>query len=387
MMPEKKHIIFWITFILLLAFSPLAQTLSYRIAKITVPPFTQIIVEGATIQGNPSNGHYTIYFPENFKFPFTLKAMGPLGGSIEKKIASPRQLANLKIKEGIIRTRKANPQKLQVLPRLCPRLKIEKKISSNSEKIQKIDYIFVYEGSQDRMNHIPVFQLLDKDAGKGVQYKTYAEIDMDNVLLLKKVEITNDYEDTAIVDYVGPHPITGKNQTIHEGEGGFYANIHYAVVPYDKKILKMDRQTLLHFAQGNLEEIEKKELRPELRTHSFIPGPFLSKTGQLYELCEWGDTTYQAPKQSLNYKDIALWDWDYSVKNADHILLIIWEGDEEDWLYREQLIHPFYLTDDLIGIFEIKKKDAKDPLTLKNEKGDFTITVQTGKLKVPPRGK
>ncbi|MBI2338980.1 MAG: hypothetical protein HYU99_01235 [Deltaproteobacteria bacterium] len=277
------------------------------------------------------------------------------------------------MKTGIIKNKEANPRKLDIQPALCPRIK----------RINEQE--FIYDGAKDRLNHIPVFQLLDPDAGKGNQYKAYAEMDGKNVLLLKEVRISYDYEDTAIIDYEGPHPITGKPHVVHEGNGGFYANIHYAVVPYEKAIPEMNRQTLLHLATGKLKEIGKEDLRPALRTHSLIPGPFLSKSKRIYDMCEWGDTAYQYPEQILEYDQMALWDWDYSVKNADHILLIVWEGDEEDWLIQQKLIDPFYLTDDLIGIFEIKKKETKEPLTLKNERNDFEITVQTGDLKAPPK--
>ncbi|MBI4411151.1 MAG: hypothetical protein HY541_01545 [Deltaproteobacteria bacterium] len=297
------------------------------------------------------------------------------------------------MKTGIIKNKEANPRTLDIRPAPCPRVKDA-----------------VYDGARDRFNHIPVFQLLDADAGQGNQYKAYAEMDGKNVLLLREVKIRYDYEDTAIIDYEGPHPITGKPHVVHEGNGGFYANIHYAVVPYEPWIAEMagltrpkgplrgrlhprnagwrgatqappiDRQTLLHMAVGKLKEIEKDNLRPALRTHSLIPGPFLSKSERIYDMCEWGDTAYQYPEQTLRYDEIALWDWDYSVKNADHVLLIVWEGDEEDWLIQQKLIDPFHLTDDLIGVFEIRKEKTGKPLTLVNERKDFEITVQTGDL-------
>lgn len=385
-MPAKKTFLILFVFSLLI-YPALSQSLSFRIAKIKVPPYTQITVEGARVNGNLRTGNHTLYFPKNFKFPFTLKAYGPLGGVVVKEISSPRELANLKFETGIISLKKANPKSIPNLPRLCPRLTLVEEIAIASNEPSTTKYEFVYDGAQDRLNHIPISQLLDPDAGKKSQYKTFSEMDGNNVLLLQKVEVKYDYEDTAIIDYEGPHPITGKEQIINEGEGGFYANIHYAILPYDKKILEMDRQTLLHLVQGKLKEIDKEGLRPEIRTHSFIPGPFLSKTNQIYDMCEWGDTAYQAPHQILHYKEMALWDWDYSIKNADHVLLIVWEGDEEDWLYESKLIHPFHLTDDLIGLFEIKKKDTEKPLTLTNEKGDFTMVVQTGNLKIPPNGK
>lgn len=276
------------------------------------------------------------------------------------------------LKEGIVREKEANPKFISVRPAPCPRL-------------GKEESGLMYYGEEDRFNHTPFFQLLDPDIKNGKQKRTFSDMDGKNVLLLSHVRLTYDYEDTKIIDYDGPNPLTGKHEVIHEGEGGFYANIHYAIVPYRKDVLKMDRQTLLHFAEGKLNEIDKENLAPELRVHSFIPGPFLSKEDNIYAMCEWGDTAYQEPEQNLDYREMALWDWDYPVTNPGHILLIVWEGDEEDWLIRDQLIHPFYLTDDLIGVFEIWREKSLKPLTLKNARDDFEITVATDNLSIPPR--
>lgn len=261
------------------------------------------------------------------------------------------------------------------LPKICPRVTLN--FTSPPEA--------TYHGEKDSINHFPFFQLMDPDARQGQSLQSYTGMDGHHVLLLKKVSIDYDYEDSGIIDYDGPNPLTGKQEIVHEGEGGFYANFHYAVVPYDPQIPKMERQTLLHLVQGKLKEIDQENLRPQIRTHSFIPGPFLSKSTSVYDMCEWGDTAHQAPHQKMAYSDIALWDWDYTVKNADHVLLIIWEGDEEDWLISEKLIDPFYLTDDLIGIFDIRQDKTIKPLTLTNKTGDFKITVQTGDLTFPIR--
>lgn len=304
-------------------------------------------------------------------FPRMVEIKGPLGGIVRQKVSSPLALESLKTTVGIIRDKNSNPKTLNVLPQLCPRVTPSP--------------LAIYHGERDSINHTPSFQLFDPDARQGRNRKTYTEMDGRNVLLLKEVEITNDYEDSRIIDYIGPNPLTGKKEIVHEGESGFYANLHYAIIPYDPKILDMNPQTLLHLAEGKLKEIDHDEWTPELRTHSFIPGPFLSKVSPAYEMCEWGDTAYQAPLQKLFYEEIALWDWDYSVKSADHVLMIVWEGDEEDWLIQQQLIDPFYLTDDFIGIFDIQRSNTLTPLSLSNAKGDFKMTVQTGDLTFRPR--
>jgi hypothetical protein len=223
----------------------------------------------------------------------------------------------------------------------------------------------------------------DPDAWEGEQSRTLRDMDGRNVLLLQKIHITYDYEDSNIIDYERLNPKTGKLETLYEGMGGFYANFHFAALPYDPRVAELPRQTLLHLAKGKLREIGREELRPALRTHGFLPGPFLSKREWNYPVCEWGDTEYQAPEQSLEYRDIALWDWDYSVPEAGHILLIVWESDEPDALIREGKIPPTYLTDDVVGVFEVRREATLTALTLKNPRDDFEITVQTGNLQLP----
>lgn len=370
-MPTEK-ILKYGAFILTIVFA--LPTFASPSIRVKVPPYSSVEAEGVEIKGNLKKGKYKLNFPEDLIFPLKLKITGPFGGIIIKTISSPDELENIKIKTGIVESKSSNPKNISFLPKLCPRLKMDESPGQ-----------FYYDAESDRINRIPFMQMMDIDAGAEGQYKTYEEMDGKNVLLLLSARVTYDYEDSNIVDYEGPNPLTGERHVIHEGEGGFYANIHYAVVPYRRDILKMDRQTLLHLAQGKLRELDREDSRSILRTHSLIPGPFLSKANYLYHLCEWGDTAFQAPEQSLEYKNMAIWDWDYSVKNADHVLMIVWEGDEEDWLIQKKLIDPFYLTDDLIGVFKIKKRKTIEPLTLKNEKGDFEITVQTGNLSVPAK--
>src|SRR3989338_7590609 len=69
------------------------------------------------------------------------------------------------VKTGIIKNKEANPRKLDIRPAPCPRLKEEEPGR------------FIYDGAKDRLNHIPIFQLMDPDAGVGNQYKAYAEMD------------------------------------------------------------------------------------------------------------------------------------------------------------------------------------------------------------------
>lgn len=312
----------------------------------------------------------TLKIPEG-DFPLNVRALGPLGGIVERTVSSREELASLKIPSGIIGDKDPNPHTLAILPQPCPRL-------------QRKEGKSVYLGEADRLNHLPMVQLADPDAWEGAQHRSFSEMDGKNILALHRVKISYDYEDSALIDYEGPSPRTGKITQVHEGQSGFYANIHYAVLPFKSEYLQWDSQALLHLAQGRLKEIGKNAWRPEIRTHSFLPGPFLSRSGNLYELCEWGDTAFQAPVQELGYEDIALWDFDYSVKGADHLLLIVFESDEEEEFIRNKLIPPHHMMDDLIGVFEIRKNELSKGLTLKNPRGDFEITVQLGDLPHPP---
>lgn len=372
-MPAEKKLAVGVLIFIIVSALPVFASPSIRIK---IPPYSIVEAKGVEIKGDLKKGKYKLIFPEDFTLPLELKITGPFGGVVTKTISSFKELEDIKIETGVIGSKSSNPKNIPFLPKLCPRLKMDEDKSPGR---------FYYNAESDRINRIPFMQMMDIDAGAEGQYKTYAEMDGRNVLLLLRARVTYDYEDSGIIDYEGPSPLTGKKQVIHEGGGGFYANIHYAVVPYRKDIPGMNRQTLLHLAQGKLRELNKEDSRSVLRTHALIPGPFLSKVSYLYHLCEWGDTAFQAPEQILTYKNMAIWDWDYSVKNADHVLMIVWEGDEEDWLIQKKLIDPFYLTDDLIDVFEIKKEETIEPLILKSKKGDFEITVQTGDLSVPPK--
>lgn len=375
---RKKIFVLLIVVAVLAGISHLSFSIPFRILQIEAPPFTEIIIPGSEFQTHPDSTRFSVILSEEASFPLSVTAKGPLGGLVIRTLESPGKLKGLKFGEKIIRDKNPNPQSLSDLPLLCPRLSLQ----GTDDPAKKPRA--VYAGNHDRLNHIPMFQLLDPDAGRGNQYKSFVEMDGKNVLLLQRVTLTYDYEDSAIVDYEGPHPITGKPHRVNEGQGGFYANIHYAVYPFRAGDKTIDNQTLLHLVQGKLREINREDLLPSLRTHSLLPGPFLSKEQGIYEMCEWGDTAHQAPRQTVEYEEMALWDWDYSIPDADHIALVVWEGDEEDWLIRKELIHPFYLTDDLIGIFEIRKNQTVKPLVMKNKKGDFEITVQTGNLGFPP---
>lgn len=372
----------WIfIFVLLLTavYSPLVLSSEVQL-KFEAPANTLFYINDSYIPTTYSKGNHITKLAVNRTFPFILKARGPLGGWMEFSINKPSDLLKIHIPESIIKDKDTHPQTLKSLPKICPRVSLEVvgRQQQNNEPLFKA----TYHAKKDTLNQVPLFQLLDDDFLTKDQYKSYSEMDGKNVLLLKRVTLKNDYEDNRILDYEGPHPLTQKNIRTYEGDGGFYANLHYAVVPFNSKYTRLGRQEILHLAQGSLKKIHLSRYQPILRTHSFIPGPFLSKDPTVYDLCEWGDTTYQAPIQTMYYKDMALWDWDYSIKNGDDILLILWEGDEEATQLNNHLIPSNYLTDDLIGLFHIRREDTLKPLLLQNETKDISLTVTTGQIHI-----
>lgn len=368
LMPSK-FLQFGIVFVLIACGGALpALGIDYSIINIRAPAGLSFKINDKPAAQVPVPHGFKLAIHPRLDFPLTLSATTPLGLNWEREINGSAGVAALEVPVGIITNKDANPQKISTVPKLCPYL-------ANNDSYKQTS--LHYDAQKDPINHFPIMHLLDADFRQGQQYKSFSEMDGKNTLELKKATVRYDYEDTSIIDFEGPNPITGKMQVVHEGDGGFYANFHFAVIPFDQTVLTMDRQTLLHLAQGKLAEINKSPLTPLLRVHGFMPGPFLSKQNAFYSFCEWGDTTFQAPVQTIDYNGLTLWDWDTTVPNAKDILLIVWEGDEEDWLIQDQMIDPFYLTDDVVGVFEIKRENSLLPLTLKNAKGDFEIVVQT----------
>ncbi|OVE81007.1 hypothetical protein BVY03_04945 [bacterium K02(2017)] len=319
-----------------------------------------------------SLGEYRLYFGKSTVFPIELILEDLFGVKLKEWIKDPSQFNNFKSKTAIVSNQRANPIVVHEMPQLCPRAVLKNKQGHSFE--------LIYQAKKDIINHRPTIQLFDPDVKDNVMQKeSLQQFDDKNILQIKKVLLTYDYEDDTILDYDGPHPVTGKPHLVYEGQGGFYANLHYAVIPYDPKVKDLDRQTMLNLVQGKLKNINRQDLTPPLRLHSFIPGPYLSKDS-IYPLCEWGDTHFQAKEQVMHYQDLNIWDWDMQMADGrvfDHLIVIVWEGDEEAWMIADKLLDPFYLTDDLVAVFEIKRKDSLKPITLINKANDFELTLQT----------
>ena len=360
--------------VLLLAGLPLRNASAWTL-EIETPPFAELRSAAAKVESKAEKGRHRLEFAESV-VETTLEVRGPLGGIVAYKIGPNDAGKTLRFETSTIAGDDPNPATLPNLPAICPRLEAKGGQSGAAPS-------YLYRGESDSLNRFPITQLGDPDKNEGRQADSVRLMDGRNVLLLKSVHLRYDYEDDAIVDERKIDPKTGESLEVREGRGGFYANLHYAVLPYDPAILTLPEQSLLHLAQGSLGLIGQSDRRPSLRTHGFLPGPFLSRSSFGYPLCEWGDTAQQAPEQKLDYRSIALWDWDYAVTPADRVLLIVWEGDEEDKARAQGLVAKDRLTDDLVGVFEVSRSGSRSPLSLKNARGDFEMTVQSGNFPTP----
>lgn len=358
-----------------LTLGPKPAVFAVGIAKSVVktPPYCELAVSyGIAIPSPEKKDEFKIYYLNTSLKQLVLTVTDPFGVSVAVKPRREDAANELTIVPEIITVPSANPVSLPAIPRLCPRVTI---------KPGPFPGTAVYDAGRDLLNRRPSLQLADPDSLYYRRQRDFiGDFDGTNTLKVTRVKISYDYEDTAILDYDGPHPLTGKpGHKVFEGDGGFYANFHYAVVPFAEHYLTLARQELLHLAQGRLDDINRLDLQPELRAHSFLPGPYLS-TSQVYDMCEWGDTAHQAPVQELHYKNLAIWDWDIVGKNGvafEKLLLIVWEGDEEAWMVADGLLDPYYLTDDVAGVFVLEKTKTAEPLVLVNERGDFELEVGT----------
>lgn len=364
---------FYIFFIIFALIGKEGFALEMRSGHIKIPESNTLKINSGValpILGHP--GEFRIYFFKRKTEPVKITITDVFGAAKVFEITDPSTLQDLEFQTAISIRQAANPVTMDVLPKLCPRIDLKK---------HDLQFKAIYRGDEDFLNHKPSLHLAEKDVRYAPeQSKLLESFDGKNSLRLVRIRIKYDYEDSGIIDYSGPHPITGElGHVIHEGEGGFYANFHYAIVPFEPRYLNLSRQELLNLAQGKLKDIDRVDLLPKRRVHSLLPGPYLSKNLG-YAMCEWGDTAYQAKTQEVSYRDITLWDWDIAVdgKPVTKLLVIVWEGDEEEWMVNSKLIDPFYLTDDIVGTFIVERKASQKPLVLRNNAKNFEIEVITG---------
>src|SRR4030095_5529503 len=84
-------------------------------------------------------------------------------------------------------------------------------------------------------------------------------------------------------------------------------------------------QILMHLIFGTLASTPAAERAhdfPSPVARGFVPGPFLGSVHFSYPLCEWGDTSRQAPQQVMNYIHFPLWAWS-GTEGADEKKILI----------------------------------------------------------------
>jgi hypothetical protein len=290
--------------------------------------------------------------------PIPVELRGPFGGIVRKSYVA-LQGDVISVGTAIVTDSHSNPERLEALPALCPRVWVDRES-------------LVYDAHKDILNTIPIIQLLDPDAKPLPRAeRTLERFDCKNVLMM----ISFDYEDSGQVKARGLDGVA-----IPEEQSGFYANFHIAVLPYSESLLAHDPSELLRIAEGKA-SLRGISLDPlwAWRTHSFLPGPFLSRSDFFYDMCEWGDTAYQAPAQRVRYDNLAIWDWDYPV--GDQVVIVIWEGDEEEPLVSRGLVAPGDIIDDLIAVFIVARDATREPKTLESKARNVGMHIQTGDMR------
>lgn len=214
----------------------LSQLSFAKIQKRSVFVATQADVELIETPGvefvSKENG-IQLYFKKNIIFPLKLNFTDSFGARVEVLLQDPSDIDSHILNPKIIKRKSANGI-VYSPPKYCSRLRYD-------------NQNWHYETHLDSLNHKPRIQFSDADFLKiKFQKKIFKKFDKKNVLAVQKIKVSYDYEDTSILDYKGKHPISKtKGHLVYEGEGGFYANFHYAVIPYDKRVLNLSRQTLL----------------------------------------------------------------------------------------------------------------------------------------------
>jgi hypothetical protein len=343
--------------------------------------------------------------------PFPIEVEGPFGGKIRGELKlgeSKKQLLQIQEKRIDLPSSSPDPGLMDHLPALCPRLASRTLTASRTSMERKniLPGEAVYDGRLD-----PLMRLLQ---------------DKPNSLFLNRAELRFDFEDPSIL--VGVNSQTG--EWAFEQNGGFYSNIHYVAFPYSSRLEEiyhkmepnlialrtLERtlrentfspselpeiqrklkyhfyalhgrgkemgpyQILMHLIFNTLPSIDKGDLTASLGTplfHGFLPGPFLGSTHWNYSLCEWGDTSHQAPDQKMEYVHFPLFSWSGDSDDEKAILILL-EGDDQlnkhpariEW-EKKGILRPFDYTDDLIGFFVVNRRE-----TLEKEKM-FTAPLET----------
>lgn len=297
--------------------------------------------------------------------------------------------SRLEIKEKILSDTSSDPKpdSLDALPMVCPR-------------ILKNKNNWIYQASLDVL--IPKMSTPEPS------------------LMLKNVAVDFDYEDSSMIVAVSPDYSKVEKET----NAGFYANLHYFIIPYDAKwqnllsevdpLLKKKRELEISLFNPTTKASSVREILNQLNgtgqtlgplqilmhainlnnnylpvalqldrslgfVHGFIPGPYLSANRLSYALCEWGDSRlHQEYGQKLSYQNFPLWKWGKENK----VIMIVLEGDDQlnngklKQLEQNQMLRSFDYTDDLVGWFILERQAFTQEKTLVNSAGDFKITFK-----------
>lgn len=329
---------------------------------ILTPPGVEVASPYAEVRSQADLTMHRVLVSDTLRgVPIPVELRGPFGGIVRKSYLAG-QGDVVSVGTAIVTDPHSNPERLEALPALCPRVWVDRGSLS-------------YDAHKDILNTVPIIQLLDPDAKPLPRAeRTLERFDCKNVLLVKEMMISFDYEDSGQIKARGPD-----GDVIAEDQSGFYANFHVAVLPYSESLLAHDSSELLRIAEGKA-SLRGMTLDPlwAWRTHSFLPGPFLSRSDFFYDMCEWGDTAYQAPAQRMRYDNLAIWDWDYPV--GDKVVIVIWEGDEEESLVSRGLVAPGDIIDDLIAVFIVARDATREPKVLANKAKNVVIHIQTGDM-------
>src|SRR3989338_320232 len=77
---------------------------------IEAPVYSRFLVNGIEVPAEKSWRKYSLIVPEETSYPFSLEIRGPFGGTISGIVISPAKANIIKVREGIIKDKNANPQ-------------------------------------------------------------------------------------------------------------------------------------------------------------------------------------------------------------------------------------------------------------------------------------
>lgn len=301
----------------------------------------------------------------------------------------------------------------QTLPVICPRMASARLLSGEDTTL---DYDVVLDSSKDWYDGL----LDDKNnpPEEIVGQKPAAAWDCKNVLSLDSVTTQFDWEDGDIVIGMDGDDVVTEGNVMGIGSGGAYAKLHYAVAPFKseyeiqyqaflkglpalvtnkpgelaiaasdlmrcakqqcdpvKKDAYKAMQYFLHFVFSALPEVDKAADDPKLLLHSSLEGAFWSKPeDDGYPRCEWFDTRYQAPVQTVHYKNFPIWDWDWDANPC--VVMVVLEGDGSSTdMFKGQYFAENDFADDFVGFFKVCKGQT---VVLDNYSKDLKITFSTG---------